>query len=155
MHDGPRATDNLAEQVADLHLRLNRVLRGIHPDPWVHLDLTTPQLKVMFFLERKGATPVGAIAAALRVSPPTVTGILDRLVEQRLVRRLEDPDDRRLVLVSLTERGSDLLGHLHEAGRARLVRVLERLEASELLMLQRALSAFLEAAKAEREEQGR
>jgi DNA-binding MarR family transcriptional regulator len=51
----------------------------------------------------------GALARSLSLSPPTVTGILDRLESRGLVKRVRQVDDKRTVTVSLTEAGRRLL----------------------------------------------
>ncbi len=52
------------------------------------------------------------LAEALGVTPPNVTGIIDRLVEQALVTRTENPEDRRIMLLQTTEKGHELLDNL-------------------------------------------
>ena len=51
------------------------------------------------------------LAAKLNISKPAVTRALDRLVEFDLVRRKDDPLDRRSILVQRTQTG---LGFLRE-----------------------------------------
>jgi DNA-binding MarR family transcriptional regulator len=48
----------------------------------------------------------GDLAAILHVHPSTLTGVLQRLVAQRLLRRLDDPRDRRRAILRLTARGA-------------------------------------------------
>jgi DNA-binding MarR family transcriptional regulator len=49
------------------------------------------------------------VAEQAGVSSPTATRMLDLLIERRLVTRLEDPVDRRAVLISLTPAGREAL----------------------------------------------
>lgn len=55
-------------------------------------------------------------ARKLRVTPPTVTQMLTKLENDSLVRRINDSDDRRVVLVELTENGKkrvkDIQAHI-------------------------------------------
>jgi DNA-binding MarR family transcriptional regulator len=48
----------------------------------------------------------GDLAAVLHVHPSTLTGLLQRLIAQGMLRRVVDERDRRRVLLSLTTRGS-------------------------------------------------
>lgn len=57
-----------------------------------------------------GATTPSDIAAATGRHASTVTRVVDQLVELDLLARATDPDDRRQVLVSLTEDGRDVVG---------------------------------------------
>src|SRR3982074_3896359 len=76
---------------------------------WLGVDLTMPQLKSLIcVVESDGATS-GQIARRLGVGLSTVTGIVDRLAEQDLVTRREDPDDRRLPRVLPTPRAHVLV----------------------------------------------
>ena len=53
--------------------------------------------------------PMGAVAGSLLFSSGAATKLFDRLVERGLVARSADPNDRRCVIVSLTDEGSDLI----------------------------------------------
>ncbi len=75
-------------------------------------DLTARQLATFLicYLESEAQT-VRGLAAKLNISKPAVTRALDRLVEFDLVRRKDDPLDRRSILVQRTQTG---LGFLRE-----------------------------------------
>lgn len=79
-------------------------------------DLTLNQLSVLFHLYYHRARTMGQIADKLGTADPTATGIIDRLVERDLVERTTDPEDRRRVLVRLTESGRDHVLTLRCAG---------------------------------------
>jgi DNA-binding MarR family transcriptional regulator len=69
-------------------------------------DHTTRQLAMMLCLREKGKTAtVRSLAAELNVIRPVVSRGIDRLVEDRYVERLPDPEDRRSVLMRLTPAG--------------------------------------------------
>ncbi len=67
-------------------------------------SLTGPQLACLRQLE-SGPLPMTSLAAAVSLSPATVSGILDRLEARELVRRERQSDDKRRVLVLLTDAG--------------------------------------------------
>lgn len=104
--------------------------------------LTLDQWRVLAFLADGRGHPMSGIAGAARVPPPTLTKIVDRLVDAALVYRRVDEADRRRVLVLLSERGRDryaelaprvleveqgLAAVLGGADAARLARLLARL----------------------------
>lgn len=74
------------------------------------VDLTVRQLGVFLtcYLESEAQT-VRGLAAALHVSKPAITRALDRLTEFDLVRRKQDPLDRRSILVQRTAVGMAFL----------------------------------------------
>src|SRR3954463_5814169 len=86
-------------------------------------DLSARQLGVFLtcYVEEEAQT-VRGLAANLYVSKPAITRALDRLAEFDLVRRKQDPSDRRSVLVQRTTTGSaflrDLKKILTDAGKA-------------------------------------
>jgi DNA-binding MarR family transcriptional regulator len=112
-----------AEQVDELVALISRALfsaflRGA--EQWAKLDVTMPQMKVLMLLGLHGSAPVSSLAQQMNVSPPNVTGILDRLEQQGWVARTSDPHDRRIVRVVLTDEGQRFLDSLETAGAARI-----------------------------------
>jgi MarR family transcriptional regulator, organic hydroperoxide resistance regulator len=108
------------------------------------LGVTGPQRLVLRVIGLFPGVSAGDLAAVLHVHPSTLTGILQRLVSQRLVNRVPDPGDRRRAVLRLaapgaranaTRRGtveaavSAALQGLPEADRRAARRVLERLAA--------------------------
>jgi DNA-binding MarR family transcriptional regulator len=76
-------------------------------------DLTARQLSVFLICYLEGeAQTVRGLAAKLNVSKPAITRALDRLSEFDLVRRKQDPLDRRSVLVQRTVSGAAFLRDL-------------------------------------------
>ena len=71
--------------------------------------LTGPQLIVLKELSANGGCCVSELTKAIHLSQATATGILDRLERRSLVRRERSNQDRRRVLVWLTEAGEQLL----------------------------------------------
>jgi DNA-binding MarR family transcriptional regulator len=68
-------------------------------------SLTGPQLACLRHVESAGAETTTGLAAAVSLSPATVSGILDRLEARELICRERQSDDKRRVLVTLTETG--------------------------------------------------
>ncbi|MHB1004742.1 MAG: MarR family winged helix-turn-helix transcriptional regulator [Chloroflexota bacterium] len=118
-------------------------------DEWLHIDVTMPQLKALILIygSETGSVRMGQMAGALRVAMSTATGIVDRLVEQGLLERQEDPDDRRLVVVRLTDRGYETVERPHRVSQRRMAGVLELLDTDDLRAMARALLAMREAAR--------
>lgn len=87
---------------------------------WEELGLTMSQLRVLFLLYATPGAPAGMVAEALKVRPSTATGVVDRLVKQKLVLRERDADDRRRVRVYLTDWGREVVTDI-EARRSHLI----------------------------------
>lgn len=71
--------------------------------------LTTPQLICLRALSAGGPMMPSELAREISLSQATVTGILDRLSERRLVSRRRNPRDKRCVVVRVTDRGREAL----------------------------------------------
>jgi DNA-binding MarR family transcriptional regulator len=71
-----------------------------------NFDITLPRFDLLAQLDRapNGMT-LGELSQRMMVSNGNITGLVDRLVEQGLIRRKPDPNDRRVHIVNLTPEG--------------------------------------------------
>jgi len=149
--------------VADKHRMINRIMKAQQrmyqvlaldrSDPLLAVHLTMSQLKLLLVLSLRPGASGQDLTAALGVSLATITGIVDRLAAQGLVTRREDERDRRIRRVDLTPSGHQMIEDINTAGAAHTRRLLQRLDADELALVEGALSAMLRAAEMERMEQ--
>ena len=95
--------------------------------PWVQLELTKEQLRVIFLLYHKEQSSPGEIALAFGVPKANVTSVINRLVNKGLISRHENPSDRRRYLLSLTDEGKNHVVRLREIKIATITRILERM----------------------------
>ena len=114
---------------------------------WAEHGLTVPTLKVLFLLRDNPGMPAGMLAQRLSVTPSTITGLVDRLVAQGLVRREEDARDRRLVCNYLTMEGLSLAGDVQRQAREIVLRILDALDDEQLRFVRTALEQLLAAAQ--------
>jgi len=113
--------------------------------PWVQIELTKEQLRVIFLLYHKGQSSPGEIALAFGVPKANVTSVIDRLVNKGLVSRHENPSDRRRYLLSLTDEGKNRVVRLREIRIATITRVLERMPDDALDSLVEGFGALTKA----------
>lgn len=107
------------------------------------------QLKVLLILRgssETGLTMTG-LADRLGVTTSTVTGIVDRLVDQGYVTRGEDPADRRVVVARLAPRGIQMLASLYGVSVDFLSLCLEKLNDDDLRVVARAFGMIGQAAE--------
>jgi DNA-binding MarR family transcriptional regulator len=138
---------SLVARILDDYDVILQCAAGRHVPEFLAIDVTMSQAKVLHLLAAKGRVGMSELAAAMGVALPTMTGVVDRLVEQELVQRLESPDDRRLVLVALTRRGEALLESFREVGRSELRRLLGELDPASLRHLEHGMRALAETAE--------
>jgi MarR family 2-MHQ and catechol resistance regulon transcriptional repressor len=97
---------------------------------------------VLEALLHKGPLPVNAIGKKVLLTSGSITAAVDRLADRGLVKRKDDPEDRRVRRVELTAKGRQLITTAfsrHEADLDQLVSVLTRQERSTLVALLRKL----------------
>jgi DNA-binding MarR family transcriptional regulator len=88
------------------------------------------------------------ISERLLVTTASVTSLLDTLERRGLVARLRDPDDRRKLLVSLTEEGHQIVDRFLPEVVALQTAVMAGLSEAERQRLLRSLAAIREAVAA-------
>jgi DNA-binding MarR family transcriptional regulator len=93
------------EAALDRILQLVVVLNEDMTESLARRGLSGARVRVVWQLIHDGASTQRALADALRVSPRNITGLVDGLVADGLVRRAPHPTDRRATLVTLTPRG--------------------------------------------------
>lgn len=71
--------------------------------------ITFPQVLIMDFLNKNGKSKMTDIAQFMGVTTAAMTGIVGRLVKSGYVARLHDPEDRRIIKIKPTAKGSDLV----------------------------------------------
>jgi DNA-binding MarR family transcriptional regulator len=108
------------------------------------LDLSFTQLKALCALETDGEErSVKALAESMGVSLPAMSRAVDGLFERGFVRREEDPLDRRMKRVRLTDAGRTVPLALNEARLSALQDLMSSLEDQEAQALERALTMIL------------
>jgi DNA-binding MarR family transcriptional regulator len=99
-----------------LHSAAIHLLRNVRASD-VETGLSPARLSALSVLVFGGPRTISELAAAEQVRLPTMSGIVRGLEEDRLVRREDDPNDRRTARIHATARGRNLLLR----GRARRV----------------------------------
>lgn len=109
--------------------------------------LTMQQLKVLLLLHVDGSLMSHELADALKISPASVTGLVDRLEDRGLVHRVADPTDRRARHVHPTAEGSQLVDTLMAEGAGHRVALLSRLDDESVRAIATAFAALRRAAE--------
>ena len=132
-----RTVPGLASALRPTLLRISRRLRQVRVDA---TDLNGNQLSAMSVLLNSGDQPIGELAAAERVQPPSMTRIVDGLEKRGYVTRRPDPADRRRSVVTLTTAGRDVLLANRKRRDAWLAVRIAELDPSERDVLRRAVT---------------
>lgn len=105
--------------------------------------LTPAQVKVLLLLGSRAQMTVGEIAAALAVSMPAASELVDRLVDAGHLVRTSDPTDRRKVLVAATPDARRIGVELRELRQDQVRHALNQLTPEERLCFVPSLEALV------------
>lgn len=123
-------------------------------EQWESARVTLPLLRVLVYLRERPGAPAGEVARYMQVTASNVTGLVDRLVKQRLVRREGDDEDRRVSRHFLTGEGETVLGSAQQRGTKFVAQILEELSDRDLEHLVEVFDRLWEAAKRARAHAG-
>ena len=118
--------------------------------PLADRDLSLPQYRVLAFLAEGGAAP-SDLAGKLAVSRPSVTALMDGLVNRGLVERHRDPDDGRRAHHMLTGAGRAELDAADQVVAQRLIELARHLTDEESKVAIRGLELISKAIRSHRE----
>lgn len=100
------------ERVDEVLVALRRIIRAtdMHSKYLAkNTGLTAPQMLLLQTLRNKEEDTVGGLAKEMNLSQATVTTILDRLEKKSLITRVRSTEDRRKVLVYLSDDAHEIL----------------------------------------------
>lgn len=139
--------NELIFEVTELQDEMSRVMMDYRIEHWMALDLSIAQLKSIVYIHSKGKSNFRELAKALDVTPPVVTGIVDRLVSQVMIRRVIDKKDRRVKWLAISTKGRVLLEDIAKKFTTEVYGILRILSDEELSVVVRGFSALVKASK--------
>jgi len=140
--------DRLMNETITLYSRAARLLDPMRLQVWEEMGINFPQLRILFRVRAQPGIDLRTLAEQIGISASAASQQVDKLVDQDLVVRKDDPDDRRRLSLVLTDRGQQATGEISRASRSYLEAALSSLSQSELADLHRILSHILENAPA-------
>ena len=102
-------------------------------------DLSIPQFRTLRFIQSHVDTTLSSLADHLSLTLPSVSKLVDGLVQQELVIRQEAAKDRRCVALGLTPAGESIVNSARAAAQASLSKTLSSLSVEELEAVLRAM----------------
>jgi DNA-binding MarR family transcriptional regulator len=103
-------------------------------------DLSVPQFRTLAFLSRHPGSSLSAAAEFIGLTLPTMSVLVDGLVQRGLIDRSTDQHDRRRVLLTLTPEGERQHRQALDGAAAWLVEVLKPLDEAERKVVVQALN---------------
>jgi DNA-binding MarR family transcriptional regulator len=132
--------------IANAVVRLFRLVNRFHNRRFAETGVSAEQAHILLLLGLEGPMTIGQLQKLLSLSSATLTGAIDRLAAQELVRRVPSPDDRRAFLLESRVPPKKLaqIEALADAGEKQAFAALTAAEKKELLRLLDKCIAHLE-----------
>ncbi|MDQ3380130.1 MAG: MarR family transcriptional regulator [Actinomycetota bacterium] len=128
----------VASELRPVLLRLSRELRK----ETEQLGVTARQATLLWLVKRSPGLSLAELAAEEGISPPALSGHVDRLENAGLLERVRSTEDRRRVGLRLTEEGARLMRRIRARRTTWLADRLGDLEPSELSAVEAAVPAL-------------
>jgi DNA-binding MarR family transcriptional regulator len=116
---------------------------AIHTLTRPEIGLTMPQMITLLAIHDSGSCRMGTLADATQQSGGTLTGIVDRLIDDGLVERVRSVNDRRVIEVTLTAEGQARVRQVLDARRADMERILAHFDDGQIDQFEQLLNSFL------------
>jgi DNA-binding MarR family transcriptional regulator len=129
--------DRLRTSLANAVVRLFRQINRVHNRRFAEIGISAEQAHILSILGGYGPMTIGRLQKLLSLSSATLTGAIDRLETEELVRRVPSPDDRRAFVVEtrVTPKKQAQIEAVVEAGDKACFAVLSAAERKELARL--------------------
>lgn len=95
----------------------------------VHLSMV--QVQAMIFLKKQPESTMNEIASHFHIELPSATSLVNKLVKAKLAKRVTDKKDRRIVRVTLTAHGKQLLEEAMKERSEKMRQLLSHLDTTE------------------------
>jgi DNA-binding MarR family transcriptional regulator len=109
--------------------------------------LSMPQFGLLMQMHHKGACGMSEVSERFDITPAAASQLVDKLVQNGFVQRVEDPNDRRAKLLSLTDKGRNLIQQGIEERYLWVEELAGKLTAEERAQVSEALNLMTHAAQ--------
>ncbi|SEP59421.1 DNA-binding transcriptional regulator, MarR family [Virgibacillus subterraneus] len=109
MDEFPQSSRQIAQLFREINAIMNQQLRKAFQG----LGITPPQMMILHYLYKNKERKVSDISKHLNLAASTVSSILDRLERNELITRERNKDDKRVVLISLSNKAIEIKASLN------------------------------------------
>jgi DNA-binding MarR family transcriptional regulator len=114
--------------------------------------LTILQMNILMRLYYRGSSDVTHLVDTMQVTKGAASQMVERMVQLDLIERLEDPADRRVRQIHLTNKGRELIEMSIAARRKWLEDIANRLSLPQQMEIMKSLTYLMEAIKTNEKE---
>lgn len=135
----------MLREIFELHAQVHDQALALVGPVDTTTELTMQQFRVLAFVVMDPGLTGHELGERLGVSPPTASGLVDRLVEKGLLERVEDSADRRIRRLHITNDGVALTRQMDSLLSRAMIEVIKILTPDELVLLRDGAQAMLDA----------
>jgi DNA-binding MarR family transcriptional regulator len=127
--------DNITTIVPVIFKKIHKLKSSIIVDK----NVSYVQVRILFALNKEKQISMSALGKKLEMQKPNVTSFVDKLIEEGLVERIYQEDDRRVIMISLTDKGTDYIENYLQYTKGIIRDRIGQLEDKDLEILQNIL----------------
>src|SRR5450756_831211 len=127
-HKADAGVTEFSRRVVILSLHIMRNLRSAGTEVNLDVELSYPQILVLYALLEKPTCMRSELSKWLKISHSVATRTVDRLVEKGMVERRHSDEDRRVVLVTLTSKGEEYVQRMISAHLEKMNKVFSKVK---------------------------
>ncbi len=131
--------ETVASELRPVLLRLARELRK----ETEQLGVTASQATLLWLVKRRPGLSLAELAAEEGISPPALSGHIDRLERAELIERVRSSEDRRRVGLRLTDQGERLLRRVRARRTTWLAERIGALDPTDVEAIEAAVPALM------------
>ncbi len=110
-----RADNCCVDEVGEMVQKLVRVFQLFERDQIKVHGFTSSQCYSLIEIQKSSSLTMNELSDRMNLDSSTMTRVIDKLVRDELIKRERDEADRRIVLVSLTDKGKEAASSLNSS----------------------------------------
>jgi DNA-binding MarR family transcriptional regulator len=134
--------DQVVENITTIVPALFKKWHKFQNSIFTNKNITYPQLRILFVLQKEKQMSMSALGNRLDMLKPNVTAFVDRLIQEGLAERIYQENDRRVIMISLTEKGAGYITETMLNAKSVIRERLQNLSEQEIDSLQNTLIAL-------------
>ncbi|RKN87035.1 MarR family winged helix-turn-helix transcriptional regulator [Paenibacillus ginsengarvi] len=131
----------LTNMFKSLIKRMSQLWNGRMNDSY---SITLTQFRTLYILNTKGPQKAAELADILCVTSGAITGLADKLIAKQFIQRQRSEEDRRVVYLSITDQGKEMIGLLLEEQKEVMSLVFKGMHEDDVAHLKRLFMFMLD-----------
>lgn len=139
--------DEINSSIVDAMFRMFKAMKNTMSYNSKSSHLTMVQFEALIFIKKNKEVQMRDISKNFRITMPTATSLMDKLIKMKYAQRRNDSKDRRIVKISLTKQGEKLMHDAMIQRRNKINKLLSYLSQEDKKQLFRILESVSEKAE--------